>query len=129
MRYVLTFDGKCEEFDSLSELRGFLARNFPEPKRKDREPIDPRWVRQACDGVMVDVRSSCEQWAEAYRVSVEVVFSIVADRFIFLPSGVAERSAGYFVEMANDILVVEDELARQILRAALHPNGELNQRG
>ncbi len=51
-------------------------------KKKIDFPVDPLCLEQACEGVLLDLRCSCRQWAEHYAVPDDVLFAKVADRFI-----------------------------------------------
>jgi hypothetical protein len=77
---------------------------------KSKEPIDPRCLEQACEGIMLGLRCEIVQWAGHYEVPIEVVSAMVADWFIFERSGIPRTDAFHFAAMANDILSEEEFL-------------------
>lgn len=76
-----------------------------EKRRDDSDPVDPLCLAHACDGVALDLRCACRQWAEHYNVPSDVIFHMVADRFILDLVGVEPHSADYFADMAEEIIV------------------------
>jgi hypothetical protein len=62
-----------------------------------QEPVDTLCLEQAVKGALTDLRCSCEQWAEHYDVPTDIVFAVVADRFIFLRAGIPPLPIEEFV--------------------------------
>ena len=103
MRYVLSYEKGTRAFDSLAQLRYFLTTHIPINRRKDSEPVDPLCLEQAADGVLLDIYSSCEQWAQHYNVPDDAVFAAAVNLFMAGRDGLT-LDIKCLVEFAQEII-------------------------
>jgi hypothetical protein len=90
---------------------------------KSREPIDALCMTQACNGALLDLHCSLEQWADHYEIPSEALRAMVSDIFVFERSGRPRLSFEELVAYANGIIAqeaaAESELTRTVFPEVL----------
>ena len=71
-------------------------------RRKPGEPVDALCLKQACKGLLTELRCSVLVWAEHYDVPSDILAAMLADSFIFERAGIPPLPAEEFARMANE---------------------------